>query len=123
MRPKGVLPDLVKNVKKHSESSMAFDRCRFYSPLNSLARWAMLLEEYEYTIEHRVGIKMQHVDALTGVSSINMVQDSLLDRIARAQNRGEGLQAIIIALEVRAFNDYLIKTTFCSNRSRTENDS
>ena len=74
-----------------------------------VARWAMLLEEYEYTIEHRAGTKMQHVDALSRVGSINIVHDSLLERIARAQDRDEGLQAIKTALEVGPFNGYLIK--------------
>lgn len=27
-----------------------------------VARWVLLLQDFDYIIEHRVGIKMQHVD-------------------------------------------------------------
>lgn len=30
-----------------------------------IARWATLLSEYDFEIQHRAGIKMSHVDALS----------------------------------------------------------
>lgn len=30
-----------------------------------VARWALFLEDYDYTIEHRPGVRMKHVDALS----------------------------------------------------------
>ncbi|GBO16168.1 hypothetical protein AVEN_29887-1 [Araneus ventricosus] len=32
-----------------------------------VARWALLLEEFDYVIEHRSGTRMTHVDALSNL--------------------------------------------------------
>ena len=39
-----------------------------------IARWVMLLEVFKYTIEHRPGSRMQHVDALSRKSSVLIVR-------------------------------------------------
>ena len=45
-------------------------------PSSRLTRWAIKLSEYDYTVEHRPGTKMQHADALS--RSINVVDKGLL---------------------------------------------
>lgn len=44
-------------------------------PSSRLTRWAVKLSEYEYQVEHRLGTKMRHADALS--RSINRVEQDL----------------------------------------------
>lgn len=41
-----------------------------------IARWAMELQNYDYTIEHRSGGKMKHVDALSRVTDVLIVEEN-----------------------------------------------
>ncbi|GBN66452.1 Transposon Tf2-6 polyprotein, partial [Araneus ventricosus] len=53
-----------------------------------VARWALLLEEFDYVIEHRSGTRMTHVDALSR-SPINIFCisfDNILPRLKSAQD-------------------------------------
>lgn len=55
-----------------------------------IARWAMELQEYKFTIEHRSGKGMCHVDALSRnpiaeVMALDKEQDGLLPRLKKAQ--------------------------------------
>lgn len=71
-----------------------------------VARWVLLLEEYNYVIEHRPGSKMQHTDALSRNPYIGYVELSLCDQIKRAQVLDEGIKAIIEILKIQSYEDY-----------------
>lgn len=45
-----------------------------------VARWALLLEEFDYVIEHRAGKQMSHIDALSRFPSSVL----LVPRLPRA---------------------------------------
>ncbi|GFX34169.1 hypothetical protein TNCV_2072061 [Trichonephila clavipes] len=53
--------------------------------VTSIARWALLLEEYDYEIVHRSGQTMQHVDALSRYPVTMITSDTLTARLQRAQ--------------------------------------
>lgn len=73
-----------------------------------VARWAMLLQEFDFDIEHRSGSAMRHVDALSRnpyyVGVITAVHESL--RIA--QENAEGLKAIATILKEKPYADYYL---------------
>ncbi|XP_063891889.1 uncharacterized protein LOC135117217 [Helicoverpa armigera] len=71
-----------------------------------VARWVMLLEEYDYVIEHRPGSKMQHADALSRNPFIGTIELSLHEQVKQAQLLDDGLKAIIEILKLQPFEDY-----------------
>lgn len=74
-----------------------------------VARWVLLLQDYDYTVEHRSGTKMRHVDALSRVHFTGMITRQLHERIKRAQESDEGLKAIIEILQEKPYLDYFIE--------------
>lgn len=71
-----------------------------------VARWALLLEDFSYEIEHRSGTKMRHVDALSRnpVMAINI--DSVHLKIKRAQDKDDEIKNIKTSLEETSNKDY-----------------
>ncbi|XP_071652503.1 uncharacterized protein [Temnothorax longispinosus] len=41
-----------------------------------IARWALELQNFDYEVEHRIGARMQHVDALSRVNNILVIEDN-----------------------------------------------
>lgn len=75
-----------------------------------VARWAMKLEEFSYTIEHRAGTRMRHVDALSRCSAVLFgFPDSLAIRIKSAQGKDDGITAIKALLEKEPYEDYVVR--------------
>ena len=65
-----------------------------------VARWALTLEEYRYTIEHRAGSKLQHVDALSRypIPKILVIDEdwnTVLERLRRCQEMDSELSELI----------------------------
>ncbi|GFS68269.1 transposon Tf2-11 polyprotein [Trichonephila clavipes] len=57
-----------------------------------IAKWALLLEEYDYKIVHRSGQRMKHVDALSRYPVTMITSDTLTARLQRAQQEDENIQ-------------------------------
>ncbi|GBN00585.1 Transposon Ty3-G Gag-Pol polyprotein, partial [Araneus ventricosus] len=77
---------------------------------SKIARWALMLEEYDYVIEHRQGTRMRHVDALSRNPVCMIIQDSLTLQILKAQNSDENVKAIKDLLKIKNHHDdYIIK--------------
>ncbi|XP_076627732.1 uncharacterized protein LOC143344962 [Colletes latitarsis] len=78
-----------------------------------VARWALLLEEFQYTIEHRPGNSMRHVDALSRnpVSTCLAIEseDRITARIRRSQECDSDLQKIIDSVSKRGVDGYALK--------------
>lgn len=77
-----------------------------------VARWALLLEEFSYTIEHRPGNSMRHVDALSRnpcVLAICESNDSVTMRLSRAQRDDEYLKLIFEALKHGSYCDFEVQ--------------
>lgn len=66
-----------------------------------VARWALLLEEYEYEIEHRRGNKMQHVDALNRYPVLMTIteENGFIQGLKQAQERDENTITVRKLLE------------------------
>lgn len=65
-----------------------------------VARWALLLEEFNYEIEHRPGKNMSHVDALSrnplpSCLLVDESDDEITIRFRKAQNDDERIGQII----------------------------
>lgn len=75
-----------------------------------IARWALLLEEYDYTIEHRSGSRLKHVDALSRypVMTVRAAYDIVL-RMKRAQNDDKTIKDLKKRLELGTYQDYLLR--------------
>ncbi|KAK7870273.1 hypothetical protein R5R35_001001 [Gryllus longicercus] len=72
-----------------------------------VARWAMSLEEYSYTIEHRAGSRMKHADALSRCTTVLFgFADILVTKIKKAQEEDEGTIAIKQILKEKPYDDY-----------------
>ncbi|GBO22481.1 Transposon Tf2-11 polyprotein [Araneus ventricosus] len=59
-----------------------------------IARWALLLEEFDYEIVHRSGQRMQHVDALSRYPVAIITSDTLTARLKRVQQEDEYTQSL-----------------------------
>ena len=73
-----------------------------------IARWALLLEDFDYVIEHRPGHRMRHVDALSR-HVVLPISESPLTNIQQAQENDENLRAIKKILEEKTYEDYFLK--------------
>lgn len=73
-----------------------------------IARWALALEDFDYLIEHRAGLKMKHVDALSR-SFTFVVTRGTTDRMCEAQKTDARLTPIFELLGKGSYEDYFIK--------------
>lgn len=68
------------------------------------------MEEFEYSIEHRPGKSIRHVDALSrNLPCVMMIcenDESITTRLSRAQREDEQLKPIIAILKYGAYNDF-----------------
>lgn len=67
-----------------------------------IARWALELEHFNYTIVHRSGSKMMHVDALSRITnnSVNAIEDTEIEfQLYVTQNRDENISNLKTRLE------------------------
>lgn len=73
-------------------------------------RWAELLENYDYTIAHRPGVRMKHVDALSRAAIMTVITNDILLRIKKAQNDDPEVQSLIKdSPECYDNNDYTMR--------------
>ena len=73
-----------------------------------VSRWAMFLQDFKITIEHRSGSKMRHVDALSRVCTL-IVEDSMKHRLKEAQLSDPWVKAIRKVLESDSYEDFYLK--------------
>lgn len=71
-------------------------------------RWAEKLEDFDYTLEHRSGTKMRHVDALSRNAVMTIIEDGILARVKAAQADDSELRMIIETLKLKPDNKYTL---------------
>lgn len=71
-----------------------------------VARWALLLQEFDFVVEHRSGTRMKHTDALSRNPYVAAV--TLHDEVKQAQQLDDGLKAIIEILQNTTYKDYYL---------------
>lgn len=77
-----------------------------------VARWALLLEEYNYVIEHRPGKSMCHVDALSRNPCVLVIcesDNSITMRLLKAQRGDEYLKPIFEMLKHDSYNNFVVQ--------------
>ncbi|KYM96013.1 Pro-Pol polyprotein [Cyphomyrmex costatus] len=74
-----------------------------------IARWALLIEEFDVTVEHRVSTRMRHVDSLScyPIMAISS-EDNILIKIKNTQRNDPELRAIIEVLKEKPYDDYIL---------------
>lgn len=70
-----------------------------------VARWVLMLSEYDFEVEHRSGNKMSHVDALSRNPYVATIV-TLHDQIKQAQEQDDGLKAVKEILRDKPYKDY-----------------
>lgn len=74
-----------------------------------VARWALLLEEYDVTVEHRAGTRMQHVDALSRYPVMCIDVDGIIPKIKKAQENDHEIKLIMEILKDRKYEEYFMR--------------
>lgn len=72
-----------------------------------IARWIMYLQDFNYSIVHRKGERMQHVDALS--RNICIVNTELHYRLKIAQEEDETLKVLKEILKEKEYEDYILE--------------
>lgn len=71
--------------------------------------WALYLEDFEYKLEHRKGSRLKHADALSRFPVINVLQDTITERIVAAQKHDPNLIAIRHIIEREPYDGYCLE--------------
>lgn len=75
-----------------------------------IARWALELENYDYNVRHRRGELMAHVDALSRIPAVAVIDGSDVDtNIQVAQSRDGKIEAIRNKLEEGDLEGYVLE--------------
>lgn len=75
-----------------------------------IARWALLLGEYECEVKHRAGVSMRHVDALSRYPSVMVLEDSVMGNVKTSQQDDAECKLIMDILDVKSeYKDYVIR--------------
>lgn len=61
-----------------------------------VARWALLISEYDYVIEHRAGSRILHVDSLNRYPACMVIHGDFLARLMLAQKEDPRVQMMVI---------------------------
>lgn len=82
-----------------------------------VARWIMLLQDYDFTVEHRHRSQMKHVDALSR-NPYNVTKEVMItqDDMMLAQSKDASLKAIIEILKSGSYEG--LKMDYCSREMR-----
>lgn len=74
-----------------------------------VARWTLLLQEFDYEVVHRPGKQMQHVDALSRHPVMVVTTDEITHKIIIAQESDEYIKTLKNLLQQGQINDYVLK--------------
>lgn len=75
-----------------------------------IARWALMLEEYNYTIHHRKGTMMRHVDALSRYPSVLIIDSGVMGSIKKNQETDSECQLILEILKYnKNYKNYVVR--------------
>ena len=79
-----------------------------------VAKWVLLLEEFNYTVEHRPRKNMSHVDALSrNLLPIAMIKEenkeSIMVRLKKAQAKDKDLREIRDNIEQHVISGFILK--------------
>lgn len=77
--------------------------------ITRVARCALLLQEFDCTVEHLRGSRMRHIDALSrNLQFVRSLTRQMPDQVKIAQESDDGLKAIIEILKAGSYSDYVV---------------
>lgn len=74
-----------------------------------IARWALLLEEYNMTVKHRPGKSMGHVDALSR-HAVMLIEYSVFEQVKQAQQADEQCKLLVQLVEKGVDKENVIRS-------------
>ncbi|GFU79154.1 uncharacterized protein TNCV_2136771 [Trichonephila clavipes] len=74
-----------------------------------IARWALMLEEFDYEVCHRTGRQMKHVDALSRYPIMMISSHDIAQKIKEAQNKDEFISPLKSAIKITPSDEYFLK--------------
>ncbi|GFU52560.1 retrovirus-related Pol polyprotein from transposon 17.6 [Trichonephila clavipes] len=74
-----------------------------------IARWALMLEEFDYEVCHRSGRQMKHVDALSHYPIMMISSHDITQKIKEAQNKDEFISQLKSAIKITPSDEYFLK--------------
>ncbi|GFV33376.1 transposon Tf2-6 polyprotein [Trichonephila clavipes] len=101
--------DVNKQIDEWLEQGILFKDYGQKDLVTRVARWTLLLEEYDYEIVHRSGQRMQHVDALSRYPVTIITSYTLTARLQRAQQEDENIQNLKSLIGTNNATDFFIK--------------
>jgi len=85
----------------------AFQRTMHNKELTgSIARWALFLEDYDYSIEHRSGTRMRHVDALSRYPVTTISKGLVIPQIENQQKKDDEIRALLEVAKEKPYDNY-----------------
>ncbi|XP_076382074.1 uncharacterized protein LOC143260475 [Megalopta genalis] len=81
-----------------------------FDPSPKIARWALILEEFDYEVEHRPGSQLPHVDALSRYPVL-IVEDTVLALVRKKQDEDERIRVIKQVLRTEPYENYVIENS------------
>ncbi|GFX98611.1 retrovirus-related Pol polyprotein from transposon 17.6 [Trichonephila clavipes] len=83
--------------------------------ITRIARWALQVEEFDYEIEHRVGSRMKHVDALSRYPVMMVCNDTLTSKLKKAQEEDDNIQTLKSLLEKQESEEFLSEMVYSTS--------
>lgn len=74
-----------------------------------VARWALALEEYEMTVQHRPGTAMRHVDSLSR-NAVLVIENAVFEQVRRSQLEDPACKRIIQLIEKGVDNKHVLRS-------------
>lgn len=74
-----------------------------------VARWALLLSEFNYTIEHRAGSNMAHVDALSRYPICMTINSEFIAQLQKAQQNDIEVKTLTSEARMNGCGSYIVE--------------
>ncbi|GFW33425.1 transposon Ty3-I Gag-Pol polyprotein [Trichonephila clavipes] len=74
-----------------------------------IARWALMLEEFDYEVCHRPGRQMKHVDALSRYPIMMISSHDITQKIKEVQNKDEFISQLKSTIKITPSDEYFLK--------------
>ncbi|GFY34472.1 retrovirus-related Pol polyprotein from transposon 17.6 [Trichonephila clavipes] len=88
-----------------------------------IARWALMLEEFDYEVCHRPGRQMRHVDALSRYPIMMISSHDITQKIKEAQNKDEFISQLKSAIKITPSAEYSLKNEILYKLQRIMNST
>ncbi|GFV99852.1 retrovirus-related Pol polyprotein from transposon 17.6 [Trichonephila clavipes] len=88
-----------------------------------IARWALMLEEFDYEVCHRSGRQMKHDDALSPYPIMIISSHGITQKIKEAQNKDEFISQLKSAIKITPSDEYYLKNEILYKLQRIMNST